>query len=292
MTLRRDRAHPDLMGWLATRPAALRVGPLAVILCEDDVLVGETLDHHLSRGFRHLLALSPEPLDPALIPDGGRVTNLRWDTRASAAHVPALAAVITAVAPGTWLFYAFNAEFLFFPFCETRRIGEALAFHAEERRHAMACIMADLYPEAGSDLTKDRALLDARGYFALHRADSGGTGYGEGQVDLHGGLRWRMADRIPPASRRLDRIALFRAAKGLQIGADHRTNRPDDNRLSCPWHHNMTAAIASFRVAKALLRNPATRDGITRLDGPNSVPFAWSSAQLLDLGLIEPGQWF
>ena len=46
-------------------------------------------------------------------------------------------AVIRAVPTGTWLYYGFNAEFLFYPFCETRSVGEMLAFHTEERRAAM-----------------------------------------------------------------------------------------------------------------------------------------------------------
>jgi uncharacterized protein YcgI (DUF1989 family) len=64
------------------------------------------------------------------------------------------------------------------------------------------------------------------------------------------------------------------------------------NTVSCPWHHNLTAAVCSFRVAKALRRNPGSRAAITAFRWHNSVRFDWSSQMLMDLGLMEPGQWF
>ncbi|MEK9735609.1 MAG: hypothetical protein VW297_14575, partial [Paracoccaceae bacterium] len=64
------------------------------------------------------------------------------------------------------------------------------------------------------------------------------------------------------------------------------------NTYSCPWHHNLTAAIVSFRTAKALRYNPGSKHDIEAFHWHNSIPFAWTSKQLLDLGLIESGQWF
>ena len=92
--------------------------------------------------------------------------------------------------------------------------------------------------------------------------------------------------------RRIDRIALFRSQPGLKLLPDHRFNIEEYNTYSCPWHHNITAAIASFRVAKALVRNPGSRDQIQTFTWRNSHPFRWHSQQLMDLGLMEPGQWF
>jgi len=48
----------------------------------------------------------------------------------------------------------------------------------------------------------------------------------------------------------------------------------------------------SFRAAKALRRNPGSRYEIASFAWYNSVPFEWRSRQLLELGLMEPGQWF
>jgi hypothetical protein len=64
------------------------------------------------------------------------------------------------------------------------------------------------------------------------------------------------------------------------------------NTYACPWHNNMTAGICSFRTAKALKRNPGSAKEIHSFQWRNSVKFEWKSQQLMDLGLIEPGQWF
>jgi hypothetical protein len=64
------------------------------------------------------------------------------------------------------------------------------------------------------------------------------------------------------------------------------------NTYACAWHHNLTAAVCSFRTAKALRANPGSRGAIPTFRWAKSVPFQWQSQQLMDLGLIEPGQWF
>ena len=51
-------------------------------------------------------------------------------------------------------------------------------------------------------------------------------------------------------------------------------------------------ARAIFRTAKALKRNPGSTFDIHTFRWHNSTPFQWHSRQLLDLGLMEPGQWF
>ena len=284
----------DMAPFLAGRPAVLARGPLAVILVEDDTAVAATLRHHLDRGFRHILLMSDQPQD---LPDAmaAQVTQLRYDPRRPAAHVQAVNAVIRAVPTGTWLYYGFNAEFLFYPFCETRSVGEMLAFHTEERRAAMLSYVIDLYagdlwacPDA---VDLDGALFDRTGYYALGRRGPDGQ-IRERQLDFHGGLRWRYEEFLPADRRRIDRIALFRAAPGLTVTADHRFSIEEYNTYSCPWHHNLTAAVASFRVAKALVRNPGSREQVRDMTWRNSHRFDWTSQQLMDLGLMEPGQWF
>ena len=287
-------ATPALHDYLRQRPDSIRRGPLAVVLVEDDVAVAETLTHHLRAGFRHILVLSPEPL---ALPEAlsGDVTNLIWNTRRPHAHVDAVNAVIGAVPAGTWLYYCFNAEFLFFPFSEHRSVGEMLAFHTEERRDAMLTYVIDLY---ASDLRRcpdavdlERPFFDRTGYYALAQPGQDGTP-AERQLAFHGGLRWRFEEFVPEDRRRIDRIALFRAGAGLRIQPDHRFNIAEYNTYSCPWHHNLTAAIASFRVAKALATNPGSRDAIGGFTWRNSHPFDWRAQQLMELGLMEPGQWF
>jgi len=73
---------------------------------------------------------------------------------------------------------------------------------------------------------------------------------------------------------------------------DHTFNFEEYNTYSCPWHNNLTASVASFRAAKALKSNAGSKYDIPTFMWHNSVPFEWHSKQLLDFGLMEPGQWF
>lgn len=285
---------PTLDEFLRSKPKTLLRGPLAIILIEDQAAIHETLKHHVDAGFRHVFALSPEPIEVASdLSDA--VTNLIWNTRQPDAHVAAVNAFIRAVPDGTWLYYCFNAEFLFFPFSESRSVGELLAFHTEERRSAMLSYVIDLYapdlsacPDA---VSIDSAMFDSTGYFALGRIGADGRP-ADRQLDFHGGLRWRYEEHLPQSRRRIDRISLFRTAPDLHLLADHRFNIDEYNTYSCPWHHNLTAAVASFRVAKALVSNPGSRDFVGGFVWRNSCGFQWRAQQLMDLGLMEPGQWF
>lgn len=283
----------DLMarGGLATAK-----GPLALIFAEDAAEIESTLRHHAARGFHRIFLFAPTGL---ALPEGtgDLATVVGYDTLADDATARAVNAVMAAVPEGTWLFYCYNAEYLFHPFCEHRTVGEMLAFHAEERRSAMLTYVIDLYagdlaryPDA---VSLEDALLDRSGYYALARRSPEATATPkERQLDFFGGLRWRFEEHILPARRRIDRIALFRAARGLSLRADHTLSDEELNTFACPWHNNLTAAICSFRTAKALRSNLASRNAIPGFAWRNSVPFEWRSQQLLDLGLMEPGQWF
>lgn len=269
--------------------AAIGAGPAVLIFLEDLVEVERTIRHHLGLGFRTVAVFGPPAFQlPAEL--AGQVHYVPWDMGQDAATEDAVNRVIAA-APGAWLCYCYNAEFLFFPFCETRSVGEMLAFHAEERRDAMLTYVVDLYAadlEAHPNgVAPEDAWLDRSGYFALARA-----GAPERQLDFFGGLRWRFEEHIPEHRRRIDRIGLFRAKPGLRLRGDHTFSDAEYNTYACPWHNNLTAAICSFRAAKALRTNAASRFEVTSFLWPSSTRFEWTSRQLLDLGLIETGQWF
>ena len=288
--------YASLETFLAEGKAALAKGPIALILVEDLVEVESTIRHHLEAGFATTLVFAPEAL--TLSEDlAAQIHRIPWNMHAPGALVRAINPVIAAAPAGTWMYYCFNAEYLFFPFCESRSVRELLAFHTEERRAAMLAYVVDLY---APDLEKnpnavnlEEAMLDRSGYYALGRPDPENQGHPkERQLNFHGGLRWRFEEHIPEKRRKIDRIALFRAAPGLTLRPDHTFSVEEYNTYACPWHHNLTAAIASFRVAKALKYNPGSTYDIPTFRWSNSVPFDWSSQQLMDLGLMEPGQWF
>ncbi|WP_251363748.1 glycosyltransferase family 2 protein [Epibacterium ulvae] len=278
-----------------SQASQLGKGPVALIFVEDDVEIATTLRHHLDCGFKHVVALTPDAFD---IPKdvASKVHRVPFDCTPQNAVANAVNDINARVPQGCWLYYCYNAEFLFYPFCETRTVGEMLAFHTEERRDAMLTYVIDLYagdlPQTPSAVSLDQAHLDKSGYYAQARKDPE-TGHPcERQLDFFGGVRWRYEEHIPQASRKIDRIALFKSKPGLKLQGDHTFNDQEYNTFSCPWHHNLTAAICSFRTAKALRRNPGSRFEIDSFRWHNSTPFEWHSRQLLDLGLMEPGQWF
>jgi hypothetical protein len=286
--------YDSITRFLASAAAVLQKGPVAVILVEDLVEVDSTLRHHLACGFESLLVLAP----PALaLPDDleGAVHVIGHDTVAADAAPAALNPLIARAKPGVWFYYGYNAEYLFYPFAETRTVGEMLAFHAEERRNAMLAYVVDLYAADLGDAPNAVALRDAHldraGYYALARHNAEGT-IEDRQLDFYGGLKWRFEEHANYARRRIDRISLFRAGPGVTLLPDHRMSVDEMNTFACPWHNNLTAAVASFRTAKALKANAGSTFEIETFRWANSVKFDWTSQQLMELGLMEPGQWF
>jgi hypothetical protein len=286
--------HDSLSAYLADAAARGLRGPLALILAEDDAAVEGTVAHHLRMGFAEVALLAPAGIGDRA--EMARVHRVAHDVHAEGALSEAVNAAVAAL-PGRWIYYGFNAEFLFFPFCETRNVRELIAFHSEERRDAFLAYVIDLYagdldrfPDA---VAPDAALLDRSGYYALGRPDPANHNHPkERQLDFFGGLRWRFEEHVPPARRKIDRIALFRAKPGLALRDDFTFTDEEYNTYACPWHNNITTAVMSFRTAKALRSNPGSKFDIRDFRWRNSTAFQWSSQQLMDLGLMEPGQWF
>lgn len=286
--------HAGITEFLSQAPAALAKGPIALVFVEDAVEIDTTVRHNLHLGFKTNILFMPKEFDLAQdIAD--QVIRVDADIVRQGNREEIVNAII-AKAPAVWMYVCYNAEYLFFPFCETRTIGEMLAFHTEERRDAMLCYAIDLYAadlEAHPNAVDiDSAHIDRSGYYALGRNNPMTAYPKERQLDFFGGLRWRYEEHVPPERRKIDRIALFRTKPGLELRPDHTFNDEEYNTYACPWHHNLTAVVATFRTAKALKRNPGSAYEIETFRWHNSVPFEWHSRQLLDLGLMESGQWF
>lgn len=285
--------YPDLSALTRDRKQTRAKGPIALIMIEDDVEVESTLTHHLDLGFGQVIVFcAAEMALPHVVAD--RVHRVDFDVFTDEAIVTIVNALIPA-ALGEWIYYCYNAEYLFYPFSEDRSVGEMLGFVTEERRDVVASYVIDLY---ASDLTAHPtavagrdAYFDRSGYYALARKDAAGDPL-DRQMDVFGGLRWRFEEHIAANRRRIDRASLFRAAPGLKMLPDRTFNDPEYNTIACPWHNSLTGAVASFRTAKALRRNPGSRHVIDSFHWHQSEPFSWRAQQLLDLGLIEPGQWF
>ena len=271
----------------------LAKGPVALILVEDPVEVATTIRHHLDLGFRAVVVFALPDID---IPSDltRRIVRVDCDPLGPESFVRIVNGAVD-IAPGTWFYYCYNAEYLFYPFCEHRTVGEMIAFNVEERRQSVLTYVIDLYAgdlwaHPGAVSLED-AHLDRSGYYALARTDRENR-FMERQLNFFGGLRWRFEEHVPAPRRRIDRISIFLAKPGLELRSDHTFNEAEYNTYACPWHNSLTAAVCSFRTAKALKRNPGSTFDIETFRWHNSAPFDWHSQQLLDLGLMEPGQWF
>ena len=114
-----------------------------MIFVEDNVEIRSTIAHHLMRGFRAILVFVPPDIaHPAAF--APQVHSIRYDTLSEGAVDRAINRVIRRV-PNTWMYYCYNAEYLFYPFCESRSISEFLAFNKQEERAAVVTYIIDLY---------------------------------------------------------------------------------------------------------------------------------------------------
>lgn len=284
--------HSSLSAFLSKAATVLKPkGPYAIVLLEDAVEVDSTIAHCLQAGFSDVVVFGNADLHPREH-DGFHLVSYDMHQTGSLSEV--VNGVISAC-PGQWLHYCYNSEYLFFPFCETRNVRELTTFCVEERRDTIMTYVIDLYskdlgahPNAVS--IKD-AHLDKSGYYALQRFTQDGHAL-ERQLDFFGGLRWRYEEHVPWLKRRIDRVGLFRAYKGLELKENHTFNDEEYNTYACPWHHNISATMCSFRTAKALMSNPGSMYAIPHFWWKNSEKFEWNSNQLMQLGLMEPGQWF
>ncbi len=287
--------YANIPEFIQTAKAAFAKGPMAIVMAEDQVEVDTTLRHHLTAGFREVVLLAS---DDIVIPKDleEKIHRVPYDVYVENALPEAVNQIIDA-AHGLWVYYCYNAEYLFHPFCETRSIGDLLSFHTEERRNALLTYVVDLY---AGDLNRypnavslEDAHLDRSGYYALARKDPDKNwAPKERQLDFFGGLRWRFEEHVPWTRRKIDRISLFKARRGLRLRPDFTFTDEEYNTYACPWHHNISVATCSFRTAKALKTNPGSKFDIHNFRWHNSTPFEWHSQQLMDLGLMEPGQWF
>lgn len=280
--------NPDLHSYLQGQTL---ISPIAVILAEDEVELDSTVRHHVAQGFGTILVVGA--VGQSAFQDLDTVHTFYGELNQLEDSLEILNMVISA-AVDKWIYYCFNAEYLYFPYCEHRSIKDVLTFMEEERRTSVYSYAVDLYPQdldahrSGVDVGS--AHLDMAGYYGMDRFD--GPDMVDRQPEIFGGLRWRFEEHIPWEKRRIDRISLFKSCKGLTIGEDLRLSEPELNTISCEWHHNLTMSVMSFRVAKMLMHNPGSAEAIQNFHWGGSGRFDWSSQQLMELGFIEPGQWY
>lgn len=272
--------------------SGLAAGAAAIVFVEDEFGLADTILHTEKLGFRNIIVASKD--QPVLPKPDDQRTNICWFSISSHSreHIRTTLNNLINQLSGRWIYYCFNGEFLFFPFQENRLIEDLIQFMEEERRTHVFSYVIDLYsPERDENgLDMGSAHLDASGYYAMNRFVDGVPQ--ERQIEVFGGLKWRYSEHVPWDRQRIDRVPLFKAQAGLELDTHFRLSVPEMNTFSCPWHHNITCAIASYRTGKSLLRNPGSAAVIDSFMWGQSIPFEWRSKQLMELGMMEPGQWF
>lgn len=265
---------------------SLKPGPVALVRSEDDIDLAPSVEHCFRLGFPNVFVIGKAAC--TRVAEAGFL-EVDLDT--------AFSAVINALMEtlaGRWIYHGYNAEYLMFPFSEDRSVLDALQFVEEERRTSVFCTTVDLYPElpeqSDDSFDLENAYFDTAGYYSLDRYE--GPTKLERQFDIFGGLKWRFSEHVQWERQRIDRIALFKAQTGLEMNDKGLFNIDEMNTMTCPWHHNLTACVASFRVAKSLMNNPGSRLEIEAFRWSQSEKFSWSSTQLMEHGFMEPGQWF
>ncbi len=254
----------------------------AVVLCDSPRHAQNSISHLIAQGAAAVVTIG----DCGPIDTDGRPHVRIAQNPEPRAH-KALTEVLKALT-GRWVTWLWAGEFLFYPFAESRNLAELTGFLTDERRKMLYCYALDLYaaqmPRGDQD-PKDCGLhFDRIGYQPFPIADKG--------LNLHGGLGWRFEELSPAEMHQIGRSTLIKVEEGMTLDRFWRFGHPDFDSVSCPWHNSPTGAVMSLRRSYRITAHPGFADVASDLMWQGSVPFDWSSRQLLELGMIEPGQWF
>lgn len=262
--------------------ARLPSGPVAVVLCDSPRQAQNTVARLAGQGAAVILVVGEAgPLDTG----GCTLVRIAEDPGRYAYRV--VNTILGGLA-GRWVVWLWAGEFLFFPYCETRTLPELIAFLEDERRRVLFCYALDLYgidmpgphqPPWELDLDFDRT-----GYQPFPQPDQG--------LNLYGGLGWRFEELAPDNMAQIGRSALVRADRGIALDRNWRFGDRHYDSVSCPWHHSPTGAVMTLRRTWRIMAHPGFADVCGDLIWQGSARFDWTSRQLLEDGMIEPGQWF
>lgn len=273
--------HGDLDSVLALPPAGR--GPLGVVLCETAFMAAQTIERLKTTGFTEIIAIGASTMS---LPEAEQLHRVEIPISNVADRTRHLNRLL-AWARGRWTLLVFNGEFLFYPFCESRKIADFADFLGSERRNAAASYSIDLYSDALGDpnavFDPREAYFDTEGWYGFERDGK--------QAEVFGGVGWRFEEYLPSAFQRINRPAFFLADPEAPIRDDLWFEDDLRNAISCPWHNNPTIALMSVRRALSLKTHPNFQNSFGSLIWPGSERFQWRSDQLISYGMMEAGQW-
>lgn len=265
------------------RSPELAPGILGIVFCDPRENTAATLEHLERLGIATAIVIG----DPGVAIDA-TIPVVEIAEQPTTAGVPAMLNMLIDMLDDCWLLWQWAGEFFLFPYFETRRLADFTTFLTDERRRMAYTYTLDAYAEdlpGAEEDPRDSALcFDRIGYYGFIR--------GEQQLSVYGGPGWRFDECCTPRLKQLGRTALLRAKSGIYMGRDGQFEAPEFSSVSCPWHNNPTAAMISLRHTRSIMAHPAFPPLASSLVWAGSETLEWTSGQLLDLGLIEPGQWF
>ena len=199
-------------------------------------------------------------------------------------------------AVGRWCLSVGTTDFLVFSRCETRSLKSLTDFlETEHRDHAWG-LTVDMY---GQDATQALATgslpstalpyFDPIGYQTAEPADDGTT-------QVNGGvLRRTLFRTVPRNAPRLDCIPLVRWRRHFSYVDATRSLQPARlNRAHAPWHASPTVCLLRFSLpTEPPDETQPDRPALPARDlrTPASRRYR-SSDDLVDCGMLNPGQWF
>ena len=262
---------------------ALPEGVIAILLCETRMQVAASAQRVEGQGAAAIIAVGVAvELDDITIP----VHHIaeRPTQRDAWKQLNELIARLS----GRWLLWLWNGEFFVFPYGESRTLDDLTAFLSDERRPVVFAYALDLYrndlPGPVEDPAVGELYFDRIGYHAFP--------HGEHELHLFGGLGWRFAECALTGMEQIGRSSLFLANRDVLLTRTYVFERAEYNSVQCKWHHSPTAAIMTLRRSRRIMAHPHFSSVRGKLIWAGSERFDWTSRQLLELGMIEPGQWF
>lgn len=273
----------DRVATFARKRPRLPQGVVAVLLCETGMQVAASARRLEEQGAAAIILVGWEAEPDDITVPVFRIAE-RPTQRNAWQHMNALIAALS----GRWLLWLWNGEFFVFPYGENRTLGDLTAFLSDERRPAVFTYALDLYandlPGARDDPRDADLCFDRIGYHAFPGADH--------DLRLFGGLGWRFAEYAPDAMAQIGRASLFRANRDVLLNRNFVFDNAEYNSVQCKWHHSPTAAMMTLRRSRRIMAHPDFHRVRGKLIWAGSERFDWTSRQLLELGMIEPGQWF
>lgn len=220
-------------------------------------------------------------------------------------------------ATGRWCLSLEPSDFFVFPRCETRHIKDLIDFLETEQRNHVYALVVDMYgngPAAAAGLASGEHPLSVLPYFDPYGYATASRPNRFRSVLVRGGVQRRAAfaeqPRRAPALNRIPLVKwrpFYTYLVGTRMLLPRRLNTPHS-----PWHSSTTAGLLRFALLEneAALRLAARTEAADivgegggrsfarlaelrpmRLRHESSRRFA-GSWDLVDCGLLNPGQWF